>query len=801
MVMRNQVEDETLSEDLEEGGQEEEKGMKDEEILSILRNEISTAAGSATTSKLQENRRAALKYYMGDPYGDETEGRSAVVTTEFRDTVESLLPQLMKIFMASDVVVQFQPETPKDEEGAKQATDYVNHIFMTDNKGFMVLYTMIKDALLFKNGIVKIFWDETKVVTKETYKGLTVDERNAVLLDPEVEPIAYSEYDMPVGHNPWGNAAPQLPSPQSAPQPPGPMGPPQGLQANGGGPGVPPEPQPPKLCDLTIRRTKTKGQAKVVCVPPEEFLLTQRADGIQGSRFCAHRMRKSVSDLIALGISKEKAEQYAGSQSEGEYSLERQQRFSYDGDTSPLSDSADKSARYVWLYECYALLDVDGDGIAEPWKVLLVGDQYELIAKEEWEGEWPFESVSPIMMPHKFYGLSMYDLVQQWQRIQSTLMRQFLDNVYSINNNRIAVNADRVNLDDLLTNRPNALVRTIGAPQEAIMPLQPQPIGNTLIPSMEYVNSMREKATGVTSYNQGLDANSLNKTASGITQIMGAAQERILLIARIFAETGISGIFTQLLRLTVKHQDQKRVVQLRGKWVDVDPSSWNSGMKAVTDVALGTNNKDQMLLHLNQVLAVQEKAMQSGSVLVDPKKIYNTLAKVIENTGLKHVELYFNDPDQMKPPPPKPSEEEIKQQGAMKIESGKAQAAGHMMEMELQAKAQEKMMSSKIELTRVAQDAKNQSEERELKLRIAREKNLTDIALAKMGGDQKTTQTEVQNQDKKKPIRMEVQRDPVSREITGLTPIYEEIKKEADPGTDLTPIAASMLPEDGESDA
>lgn len=796
MGMRNQVEAETAEEDLEEEGIEESPGLKDEEILSILRQEISTAAGSATTSKLQENRRAALKYYMGDPYGDETEGRSAVVTTEFRDTVESLLPQLMKIFSSSDQVVQFQPETPADEAGSKQATDYVNHLFMVDNKGFMVLYTMIKDALLFKNGIVKIFWDEAKVVTKETYRGLTELERNAVLQDPELEPIAYSEYEMPIGHNPWANAAPQPPGPG----PQGPQGP-GGPQMNAGGSGnMPSEPPPPKLCDLTVRRTKTKGQARVVCVPPEEFLLTQRADGIQGSRFCAHRMRKSVSDLVALGISKEKAEKYAGSASDGEYSLERQQRFSYDGDTSPLSDSADKAARYVWLYECYALLDIDGDGISEPWKILLVGDQYELISKEEWEGDWPFESVSPIMMPHKFYGLSMYDLVQQWQRIQSTLMRQFLDNVYSINNNRIAVNADRVNLDDLLTNRPNALVRTIGAPQEAIMPLQPQPIGNTLIPSMEYVNSMREKSTGVTSYNQGLDANSLNKTASGITQIMGAAQERILLIARIFAETGISGIFTQLLRLTVKHQDQKRVVQLRGKWVDVDPSAWNAGMKAVTDVALGTNNKDQMLLHLNQVLAVQEKAMQTGSVLVDPKKIYNTLAKVIENTGLKHVELYFNDPDTMKPPPPKPSPDEIKMQGQMKIESGKAQAQGHLTEMELQSKAQEKLLSTKVEMARVAQDAKNQEEERKVKLRIAREDNLTTIAIAKLGAEQKNTDSIAKNQDKKKPIRMEVQRDPTTREITGLTPIYEEIKKEADPGTDLTPIAASMLPEDGESD-
>lgn len=739
----------------EEEAEAENKAKKDDEILAILRNEISTAAGSATTSRLQENRRNALKYYMGDSYGDETEGRSAVVTTEFRDTVESLLPQLMKIFTSSDTIVQFIPTSPKEEEGALQSTDYINHIFMQENKGFLVLYTMIKDALLFKNGIVKVFVEEVATVEKETYTGLTELERNAVLQDEDVVPLAYTQYEE------------------------------QGMV----------------LCDLTVSRTRTEKRARVVNLPPEEFLISQRADSIQGSRFCAHRCKKTVSDLIAEGIDRNKAEGLSSAQGDGEYSLERTQRFYYDGDTSPISDSTDKSVRYVWVYECYALLDLDGDGVAEKWKILLGGDQYEILSKEEWEGDWPFESICPIMMPHKFFGLSMYDLVQQWQRIQSTLMRQFLDNVYSINNNRIAVNADRVNLDDLLTNRPNAIIRTIGAPQEAMMALQPQPIGNTLIPSMEYVNSMREKSTGVTSYNQGLDANSLNKTASGISQIMGAAQERILLIARIFAETGIAGIFTQLLRLTIKHQNQKKMVQLRGKWVDVDPAAWNAGMKATTDVALGTNNKDQILLHLNQVLAVQEKALMSGSPLVTPKNLFNTLKKVIENTGLKHVELYFTDPDTAPPAPPKPSEAEIEAQAKMQLESGKAQAAGHMQEQDLKFKEKEKLISAQIEMARVKQDAENQEKERENKLKIAREKNLTDLAQASQQAQQKAQGEEAKHQDKKKPIRMEVQRDPVTREITGLTPIYEEIKKIAAPdpaNTDLSTMAESLLPDENE---
>jgi hypothetical protein len=764
MVTRNTVEvapsfDDELEDDESVRGS---VGLKDDEILAILKNEISSADGSSMTSELQENRRQALRYYMGEPYGDETEGRSQVVTTEFRDTIESLLPQLMKIFMSSDTVVQFRPETPKDEEAAQQATDYVNHIFMVDNPGFVILYTMIKDALLHKNGIVKIFWDKSETVTTETYQSLTEMEKLAVLQDPEVEPLELSHY--------------------STTTPLGEM----------------------YVCDLKVRRVRSRGRAKVVAVPPEEFLLTRHSDSIQNSRFCAHRCRKTVSDLVALGVPKEKAESFSSNSIDGEFSQERQERFKAEGGMYPLSDSGDKATRYVWLYECYVLLDTDGDGIAERWKILLAGDQYELISKEEWEGDWPFESISPILMPHKFYGLSIFDLVKQWQRIQSTLVRQFLDNVYSINNNRVVVNADRVNLDDLLTNRPNAIVRTMGPPGEALMPLQPQPIGNTLIPSLEFFNSMREKATGVTSYNQGLDANSLNKTASGISQIMSAAQERILLVARIFAETGIAGMFQQILKLTVKYQDQKRTIQLRGKWVDIDPAAWNAEMKATTDVALGTNNRDQMLLHLQTLLGVQKEAMMGGMGLVTPKNLYNTLAKLVENTGLKHVELFFTDPDQVPPQEPQPSEAEIEAKTKMQIESGKAQTQAHLKELELKHAAQEKMVSANVEMARVAQDAKNQEAERENKLRIAREQNLTTLATSQLSLQQKVQSDKLNStavkEGKKKPTRVDVQRDPVTREVTGIIPVYEEIMETAQPelevGRDLTPLAEGMLEDD-----
>ena len=764
MAARMQVEPSSdLPDDMDADDQQDApKGLSQDEIIAIVSSEIENAAGSLTTSTLSENRRNSLRYYMGDTYGDEVAGRSSVVTSEFRDTVESLLPQLMKIFMSSDTIVQYVPNLPQEEEGAHQATEYENHVFMQENKGFLVLYTMFKDALMYKNGVVKVFWDETQRTTTETYTGLSEIERDSLLQGEDVEPIEYSAYQTQIS---------------------------PGMDMQG----MPLPEQPVTQCDMKIRRTETIGRERVVNVPPEEFLISQRTAGIQEARFCAHRCRKTISELVEMGLDFNKADSLGGADSQGEYSLERQQRFVYDGDSGPAFDSRDKATRYVWVTECFMLLDTDGDGIAEKWKITVAGSGHELLSMEEWEGDWPFESVSPILMQHKFYGLSMYDLVMQWQRIQSTLTRQFLDNTYSINNNRIAVNADRVNLDDLLTNRPNALVRTIGNPAEVLMPMQPTPLGSMLIPSMEYFNAQREKATGVTSYNQGLDADSLNKTASGISQIMGAAQERVLLIARIFAETGISGIFTQLLKMSCRRQNKQKMIRLRGKWVEIDPRQWADGMAAVTDVALGTNNRDQMLLHLNQVLSIQQQATMSGMSLVTPKNIYNTLVKIVENAGLKHPEAYFTDPTTVAPPPPKPSEVEIASQAQMQIEQLRAQSKQAEVDKQIQSDNGQKLAALAHEQQRAALESKDREAERELKLRIAREANLTTLVQGGQKSADSAGAVKEKEKTKRGPSRLEVTRDPNTREITGIMPIYDDIKEEAAPEPPEYKMAQEIL--------
>jgi hypothetical protein len=487
--------------------------MTDSELKSILAAEIADSLAHLG-GELSEQRRKALRYYLGEPLGNEQEGRSKVVSTDVADVVEWILPSLLKIFTAGDDVVRFEPTGPEDEEVAKQATEYVNWIFSRDNAGFTNLYAWFKDALLQKNGIAKVWWEEGETATRESYLRKSFEEMQLILSDPEVEPIAHSEYPgsgVVIGPN-----------------------------------GLPVE-SAVTYHDLIVKRRRTSGAVRTMTVPPEEFLISRRARSIEEAAFVAHRLRKTVSELIEIGYDRDLVDRLPGSEDD-DPTGERRERFALedDHDRNAAADGPNRAMREVWLTECYVKCDWDGDGIAERRKVTVAGSGAEILDNEPWDGSLPFVSLTPIPMPHRFFGLSIADLVMDLQLIKSTILRQILDNLYLSNNGRHII-SDQVNLDDLLTARPGGIVRLKNGAlpgQGHILPLDTPLVAAQAFPMLEYIDGVRENRTGVTRYMQGLDADTLNKTASGINQIMTAAQQRVELIARVFAEREISSART-----------------------------------------------------------------------------------------------------------------------------------------------------------------------------------------------------------------------------------------------------------------
>ena len=610
--------------------------VTNEQLRAIINSEINNSIGFMG-SNLTSQRKKSMEYYMGEKLGTEIDGRSQVVSTDVADTIETILPNLLRIFTASDQVVKCEPVKSEDVPLAEQATNYINYIFNKDNPGFSVLYTWFKDALLEKNGIVKVYWDDSSSVEQETYENLN-DQEYQLLVDDEnvtvVEEESFVDEKM--------KEAMDLLAAQATAQ---------GQLVE--------EEATPMLHNCIIKRTSKGGKVKIENVPPEEFLIQRTAKSIESANFVAHRVSKTRSDLIEMGFDKEVVENLPTTNNII-LNNERLTRYS-DIDQSPLDNAPDNSTAEIEIYECYVRCDIDGDGVAELRKVIVAGESgYEILSNESCDNI-PFCSLTPIPMPHRFYGRSVAELVEDVQLVKSTVMRQLLDNMYLTNNNRVAIMDGMVNLDDLLTSRPGGVVRTKQPPSQVMLPMQSQTISQQAFPLLEYLDTVRETRTGITRYNQGLDADSLNKTATGVNAIMTQSQMRMELIARVFAETGIKDLFRRIFELTCKYQDKERIVELNNQFIPVKPTEWRNRFNISITVGLGSGSKEQQIMMLNNILERQLQAFQlQGNreyPMVSLKNIYNSLAKIIENAGLKNVENYFVNPEMgkgMVTPPPEP---------------------------------------------------------------------------------------------------------------------------------------------------
>ena len=645
--------------------------ITDDKLRGIINSEINNAIGFMG-SNLTSQRKKSMEYYMGEKLGTEIDGRSQVVSTDVADTIETILPNLLRIFTASDQVVKCEPVKSEDVPLADQATNYINYIFNKDNPGFTILYTWFKDALVEKNGIVKVYWDDSTSVEQETYENLN-DQEYQLLLDDEnveiVEEESFLDEKM--------KAAMDLLL----------------VEATKQGRQVEEEPDP-MLHNCIIKRTSRGGKVKVENVPPEEFLIQRTTKSIEDATFVAHRVMKTRSDLIEMGFDREVVENLPTSNNIL-LNNERLTRLS-DIDQTPLNEGSEDATQDIEIYECYVKTDYDGDGVAELRKVIVAGESgYEILENMPCDNI-PFCSLTPIIMPHRFYGRSVAELVEDVQLVKSTVMRQLLDNMYLTNNNRVAIMDGMVNLDDLLTSRPGGVVRTKQPPSQVMLPMQSQTISQQAFPLLEYLDTIRETRTGITRYNQGLDADSLNKTATGVNAIMTQSQMRMELIARVFAETGIKDLFRRIFELTCKYQDKERIVELNNQFIPVKPTEWRNKFNISIVVGLGSGSKEQQIVMLNNILERQLQAFQlQGNreyPMVSLKNIYNSLSKIIENAGLKNTENYFVNPDmgkQMVTPAPPPQPTPIE----------------------------------KIEFTRIASEEKRKVAELELELKKVKAKN------------------------------------------------------------------------------
>lgn len=579
--------------------------LTDDEILAAI-DAAEAVSLSPQSSEIASDRADALDRYNGKPYGDEKPGRSSVVSRDVADIVDGVTANVLKPFVGGDRVVTFNPRGPEDEEAADQETDYVNFVVMERNNGFVVLNSAVKDALLLRNGYVKVGWCKHDDVTIESYYGLSDEELALLAQDEDVKIVAHSEQ-------------PAYQVPQVMGQPPQ---------------------QVPMLHDVKVHRLKPTEYCEILPAPPDEILVSQRATepSLQKADFVQHRTRKTLSELRELGY--KVADDISDSEDNNESVEDFAREVFTNGDQ--WSDVTQNAARRLVMFkESWIRLDVDGDGIAELRRICQVGKN--LLANEDAD-LIPIACGVPVLMPHRHLGVSVYDLVKDVAEIKTAMLRSHLDNRYLINNAEKVINVDAIeNVDDFLISRPGGLKRVRGSVMDAVAPLVVPDTGAGALQTLEYLDSITENRTGYTKSAQGMKSNSLETDTLGeFQQQLTQSGIRLEMIARTIAETLMRDLYRLVHAMTLKYSSRSEKVQLRNKWVAVNPREWVRRTDLSISVGLGSLSGPQQTQSLMMIAQAQQQAMPLG--LVTPRNAYNTACKLVTAAGFRVPDDFFTEP-------------------------------------------------------------------------------------------------------------------------------------------------------------
>lgn len=632
----------------------------------------SPASGSA---ELSDARIKALKYYQG--HMDDLpslENRSRAVSSDVADAVETALPDLVEILAGGDDVASFVPQNEQDQDAAQEETDYVHKVVFEDNDGFLAAYTVIKDALLTRTGIFHWYWTDEEVERPvATVPADQVEAAMAVATQQGIE-LEASEAD--------------------------------------------------EAGMVTLSKTVKRGKVCVKSVAPEDFGVSPDTVNLAETTYCVVRDRPRVQDLIARGVDPEVARNLPPFVT----TMDVTQRTRDEAGENAMQVAEQDDLRIVETRAHYLRLDLDDDGDLEIVRVVTDAEERTLIEWDEID-HIPFGAVTPYINPHRFYGESLFDKLQEVQRIKTALLRMMLDDGYFALNQRVEVNmmqANEFTLSDLVRNVPGAPIRSKG---QALTPIQAGSLSFDVFGAMEYASVMGEQRTGIMRNAQGLNPDTLHDTAKGALALLGAAQRRVRLIARIMAETGFKDMFLgvhRLLRTSYSEDMEKPAAKLRSGWKQVDPTQWQPREGMTIQVGVGSAGKEHDLAMTTQGLQIVQEIvqMQGGSQgpLVTLDNMYQWLKKWTSAAGIKSTELFFSDPANAQPQPPKPDPEMAKAQAQLQLEQAKAQ--GQLQLAHAQAQSDAQLQASKIEAQGQADIVKAQ---RDHELSMAKLQAETDL--------------------------------------------------------------------------
>lgn len=635
--------------------------MSDDDLLDLLRRK-EEAAADYVHGDLGQQRETLMREYHRMPYGNEEEGMSQIVASDVQDSVEWILPALLKVFTSTDKAVSFEPSREADVKPAEQATDACNYVFYRQNNGFLVLYTALKDALTVRNCAVHWHKETKETVSSLPFKGASQEMLAMMLQEP-------------------GTELGEVSDPQVVPDQFG---------------------MPVEIYSGRIKKTEKKQCIKVEAFSPEDLLVDREWTSplLDECPYVARLMPVTLTDLKLMGFKSVTADDLRASD-QADYSADADFRLSKINQNDDIStvgtgwgadQSQDDSMAEGWLRIEYVEVDADGDGVAERLEIFRLREK---ILRKEVVSHVPIATFSPILNTHRWDGMSMADAVSDLQKLHTELLRQTLNNLYLTNNPRTKVLTDAqwsplANIDDLLDSRAGGIIRQRD-PNAVTEQVTPFAAGASL-PMLEYVQGMRENRTGVSRTSMGLNPDSLNNTATGRQIDQSAAQQRIELIARIAAEILLKPIFKGILKLLTDGDMEKLAFRLRDEFVEYDPNEWRDSYDMTIHVGLGTGDRMAQTQSLMSIWQMQQAAIPMG--IATPRHLYQTAVKVIENAGFKDVQSFVQDPSKQPPQPPQPPL-------PLQLEQMKLQADAQKTQAQLQADMQKMQAQSQVKLQEV----------------------------------------------------------------------------------------------------
>lgn len=636
-------------------------GIDDDELLSLLKREQDGAV-SYRNGSLADDQANALEFYDARPFGDEVDGQSQVVTPDVAEVVDYMTVSVARTCVSGDNVVEFEARQPGREDAAQEATEAVSQSFMRDQDGYKVIVGWLQSGLIEKIGVVKA---ACMTERRNVRRSVTVDVEQLAMLDAEGSLLDYAD--------------------------------------NGDG-------------SFTARTQQKVERKRYVSptVPSEEMLFAARTRHEDDTGYIAQRSRVTRSTLIEMGFDRIAVDALEPDSSAAWWNeAQANVRWGSDGDvdrTGPMSE--------VVLMEEYIRADRDGDGVAELLKVFRVGDT---ILETEEVDEQPFVVFCPFPRAHRLVGDSLAEKVMDLQRIRSVITRQTIDGVMLSNRPRAQIDENAIGdttIDDWLTPGPGVLVRTRQGGE--IRPVVEGFDSTSGLNLLQFLVGERESRTGITRLNQGLDADALNKTATGTALMQAQGQQMEEYVARNFAEA-LGRLFAKFVRLMIAEGDPL-MVRLDGEFREADPSAWDGDMPVMVRVGLGSGRKEQRLQYWQLLIQDQMGLTQTGSPLVSPENLYRARDGAIRDMGLGNPNEFYTDPATQEPQPEKPDPAMAEVQGKLQLEQQKQQQDHERAMGDLMLQQQKQEASVAIEAKKADDQAEVQRGRAALEAELARDK-------------------------------------------------------------------------------